>query len=110
MKIIQYTPSLKILNTAQLPKGTGAKYLVCEQENTMKTRRCKKCKSEKLSMVEYWKNHTITWFYGDSQDEGYLEPGEPYKVEMRCDQCGHHWRVRGCCQVSSKMFQNETSP
>ena len=27
MKIVEYNPGMKIVNTAQLPKGTGAKYL-----------------------------------------------------------------------------------
>jgi hypothetical protein len=71
-------------------------------------KKCPKCKSKKLDFLEFWKNHTISWSYGSSMDDGYLEMGEPYKVEAKCTECGHSWTLRGIIQISEEMFVNES--
>lgn len=64
--------------------------------------KCPKCKSNTLSLNEIWKDHTITWEQEDgvfNRDEGYLEPGEAYKVQARCRDCEHVWTVKGALQI-----------
>lgn len=67
-------------------------------------KKCPKCKSKKLRLVELWKNHAVVWDVGCSYDEGILEQGDPYKVEAQCQECGHAWTLRGVTQVSEDMF------
>lgn len=67
--------------------------------------KCPKCKSNSLTLVEVWKNHTINWVQENGffeRNDGILEPGEPYKVEAHCD-CGHRWTLRNILQIDQVM-------
>ena len=51
---------------------------------------------------ELWINHFITWEQVNGKfdrNEGYLEPGDGYKVIARCRLCNHSWTVRGALQI-----------
>jgi hypothetical protein len=63
--------------------------------------KCPKCGSLNLKLVECWKDHTIDFEqHGGfvNINDGALEPGEPYKVEAKCN-CGHKWRLRNVLQI-----------
>jgi hypothetical protein len=38
-------------------------------------------------------------------NEGYLNPGDPQRVEGRCLDCGHRWTMRGIVQVKPEWFE-----
>jgi RNA polymerase subunit RPABC4/transcription elongation factor Spt4 len=62
---------------------------------------CPKCKSNSLTLVEVWKDHTITWEQENGEfdrKKGNLEMGDAYRVEAKCE-CGHQWRIRGALQI-----------
>lgn len=70
-------------------------------------RKCPKCKSKNLTIREFWKNHVIEWTSETPLDKGILEQGDPYKVELECEDCGHIWTARGMNQVSPEMFASK---
>jgi phage FluMu protein Com len=68
--------------------------------------RCPKCKSANLSLLELWKDHSITWEQLDGKinlNEGCLEPGYAYKVQGKCYKCKHAWTVRTANQITSVL-------
>jgi predicted nucleic-acid-binding Zn-ribbon protein len=65
--------------------------------------KCPKCKSANINLIEVWSGATITWEVADGKFDrnyGNLESGDPYKVEAKCSNCGHQWRVRGAIQIT----------
>ena len=71
--------------------------------------KCPKCKSEKIEIIETWKDATIAWVpWAMKFSDGQLDPGGgPYKVEGICLNCGHGWRFRGRTQVDPEWFDKE---
>lgn len=64
--------------------------------------KCPKCKSDTLKLNELWKDHCITWEQENGEfdrQDGYLEPGDAYKVFGECRKCGHIWTIRGALQI-----------
>ena len=64
---------------------------------------CPKCKSNTLMLIELWRNHSIVWEQINGQfdrHEGSLEPGDAYKLEAKCKECGHQWTIRRALQIS----------
>lgn len=69
--------------------------------------KCPKCNSINLLLTEVWGEHTIEWEQLDGKidrNNGVLEPGDPYKVEGRCKDCGNNWTFRGVYQID-KLFK-----
>lgn len=65
--------------------------------------KCPKCQSNNLLLIEVWKDHEITWEQKDGifdRRDGNIEPGDPYKVEAECRNCGHKWRIRKALQIT----------
>lgn len=71
--------------------------------------KCPKCGSKDLCVTELWEGHYIVFdqFNGEIGEEGYLEPGEPYKVLGTCHICKHAWRFRNISQVVNLHIQEE---
>lgn len=66
------------------------------------TAKCPKCKSRNLSLIELWRGHTIQWEQVNGEfdrDDGILEPGDPYKLEAKCKECGHKWTISKATQI-----------
>lgn len=64
--------------------------------------KCPKCKCSDLFLIELWKDAAIYWEQTKGsfdEKDGTLEPGNPYKVEARCKNCDHQWKVRGALQI-----------
>jgi hypothetical protein len=72
--------------------------------------RCPKCNSQKVEVVELWKSHSVAWGPGDADNEGNLDPGDPYRVEGKCQGCGHKWKFRGIIQVDRDWWKEEEEP
>lgn len=69
----------------------------------MGTPRCPKCRAYPARYLELWHNHSIEFeasASGCPENEGNLEPGDPYAVIATCSGCDHHWRLRGIHQIS----------
>ena len=47
---------------------------------------------------------TITWYPGDTMDDGVKEVGDPYRVEAECRACGHSWKLRGVTQMNEDLL------
>lgn len=66
--------------------------------------RCPKCSNTReLRLIEVWRSHTITWEVECGVfdiNDGALEPGDAYKVEAKCKNCGHQWTIRGARQIT----------
>ena len=65
-------------------------------------RKCPKCQSNTIFLIEVWENHTIQWEQIDGffdKEDGNLEMGDAYKVEAECKICGHRWRIRKALQI-----------
>jgi hypothetical protein len=67
--------------------------------------KCPKCHSQNVEVDELWKNHSISWMPGDKQNEGNLEPGNPFKVEGFCWDCKHNWTFKGIIQIKPEWFE-----
>jgi predicted Zn-ribbon and HTH transcriptional regulator len=77
-----------------------------QQEITETTVRCPKCKSSNLRLIELWKDHGIFWQQlGGKIDrnKGYIESGDPYKIQAECYKCEHVWTVRGATQITNVL-------
>ena len=64
---------------------------------------CPRCKSKQLEISELWKDHSISWVQdrnGLTAKKGYLNPGDPYRVEAACLECSHTWKIRGALQIT----------
>lgn len=65
--------------------------------------KCPKCSNTReLRLTEVWKGHTISWEVECGvfdMNDGALEPGDAYKVEAKCNSCGHIWTIRGARQI-----------
>jgi hypothetical protein len=63
---------------------------------------CPRCKNSKtLTLVEAWKDHTISWQVEGGKfdrNDGALEMGDPFMVQATCP-CGHTWKVRKALQI-----------
>lgn len=69
--------------------------------------RCPKCKSQNVELIEIW-TASISWIPDDPYaNEGALMPGDPFKVEGHCQQCGFRWRIRGTIQVQPSWFKEK---
>lgn len=65
-------------------------------------RKCPKCRSQEICLIELWKDHAIYFQVEDGQvdlENGSLEPGNPYKVEAECKSCKHRWTIKGVSQI-----------
>ena len=64
--------------------------------------KCPKCKKSELVLSELWMNHSVRFIYdnGEIIVDGNLEPGDPYRVEAFCENCGHSWKLRNVTQVT----------
>ncbi len=67
--------------------------------------KCPLCKSQNVRIKEFWIDHAIEWNPDDSQDEGILSPGFPYRVEGRCLDCDHAWYFRCGGQIKSEWWE-----
>jgi predicted Zn-ribbon and HTH transcriptional regulator len=65
--------------------------------------KCPKCKNKKeLTLIEVWKGHTISWEVKNGEfdrNDGALEHGDAYKVECKCNKCGHQWTIQKAFQI-----------
>jgi hypothetical protein len=74
------------------------------EKNIVKSKvKCPKCKNKKeLTLIEVWEGHTISWEVEDGKfdrNDGSLEPGDAYKVQGKCNDCGHIWTIRKALQI-----------
>lgn len=63
---------------------------------------CPKCGSKSLILLEVWKGHSITWEQIDGKfdvKDGSLEAGSAFRVEARCKDCKHTWKLRNANQI-----------
>jgi hypothetical protein len=63
--------------------------------------KCPKCISASFIAVEIWEDAAIYFTVKDSildRHNGMLEPGNPHKVQGRCD-CGHIWTFKKAHQI-----------
>lgn len=67
-------------------------------------KKCPKCKSTELEIIEEWRGMTISWMPGDSMDDGVKEMGDPYRVDAVCLKCHYTWRLRGVTQVNESLL------
>ena len=67
--------------------------------------KCPECKSQQVTIKEFWINHVIIWFPDDPKNEGVLNPGEPYRVHGECEDCGHKWFFRCDGQVKDSWWE-----
>jgi Zn ribbon nucleic-acid-binding protein len=67
--------------------------------------KCPRCKTQQVELIEHWKSHIVAWLPDANEDDGILEPGDPYKVEGKCLECGHHWKIRNAIQIDSEWFE-----
>jgi len=61
-----------------------------------------KCGSINLEINELC-GHSISWEQRNGmidRDYGILEPGDPYKVQAECNECGKRWTIRKAIQIS----------
>ena len=66
-------------------------------------KKCPKCKSQKILLIELWESHSITWELDNGKfdlADGALESGNPFKLEGRCLECSHHWTFRKATQIN----------
>lgn len=67
--------------------------------------KCPKCRSQNVELIEIW-DATISWIPNDPYfNDGNLNPGDPQKVEARCLNCNHTWRIRKITQVQPEWFE-----
>lgn len=67
------------------------------------SKKCPKCKSNRILIEELWINHYIQWEVLEGKidlDDGVLEPGDPYKVNGICRDCSHKWTFRKALQIN----------
>lgn len=68
---------------------------------------CPSCKSNNLTLIELWKDHSVSWEQIDGvfdRQDGALEPGDPYRVEGECSDCGHSWMFRKITQIDGLII------
>lgn len=72
--------------------------------------KCPKCKNKtNLTLIEIWKNHTISWIVENGSfnlNDGALEHGDPYKVEAKCT-CGYQWTIKNVTQIHQLIADEE---
>lgn len=69
---------------------------------------CPKCRSKNINIHEIWRGHTISWHIENgtvNRNEGYLEPGDPYKVEGECRDCDHRWTFRMAADIEDVLIK-----
>lgn len=70
--------------------------------------KCPKCKSTSFIAVEIWEDAAIYFTVKNSvldRYNGMLEPGNPHKVQGRCD-CGHVWTFKKANQIDDITNQS----
>lgn len=63
--------------------------------------KCPKCRSKSFIAVEIWEDAAIYFTVKNGlidRENGMLEPGNPHKVQGRCD-CGHIWTFKNANQI-----------
>ena len=63
---------------------------------------CPKCKSDSLAIMEIWDGAVIEWEIINGKfdrNDGSLEPGNPVKLECKCKNCHHSWKIRKSTQI-----------
>jgi hypothetical protein len=74
-----------------------------ENIHKSKIKKCSKCKSKRISFIEVWTGHTITWHLNDGVfdiNDGALEPGDPSSLHVRCLDCKYTYKIRKANQIS----------
>jgi len=68
---------------------------------------CPKCNCKDLYLIEIWQGHTIEWEQLNGKldrNDGVLEHGSPYRLEGKCKNCQHTWKVKKATSIDDALI------
>ena len=65
--------------------------------------KCPRCKSEEIELIEIWNGSSISFMLEGMMvdlNDGYKAYGYPVRVEAKCTDCEHQWKLRNITQIT----------